>query len=44
LRIEGTGDDYVDIPNIDDPVRFRRAIETAKHARNRAELTDSAAE
>jgi len=38
LRIEGTGDDYVDIPNIDDPVGFRRAIETAKgmngHDRN----------
>ena len=30
LRIEGTGDDSVDIPNIDDPVGFRRAIETAK--------------
>jgi uncharacterized membrane protein YdbT with pleckstrin-like domain len=30
LRIEGTGDDFVDIPNIDDPVGFRRAIETAK--------------
>ena len=30
LRIEGTGDDAVDIPNIDNPVGFRRAIETAK--------------
>jgi uncharacterized membrane protein YdbT with pleckstrin-like domain len=30
LRIEGTGDDSVDIPNIHDPVGFRRAIETAK--------------
>ena len=30
LRIEGTGDDHVDIPNIDDPVGFRRAIATAK--------------
>jgi len=30
LRIEGTGDDYVDLPPIDDPVGFRRAIETAK--------------
>jgi uncharacterized membrane protein YdbT with pleckstrin-like domain len=30
LTIEGTGDDSVDIPNIDDPVGFRRAIETAK--------------
>jgi len=30
LRIEGTGDDSVDIPNIEDPVGFRRAIETAK--------------
>ena len=30
LRIEGTGDDHVDIPNIDDPVGFRRAIQTAK--------------
>ena len=37
LRIEGTGDDSVDIPNIDDPVGFRRAIETAKglHAPDR---------
>ena len=30
LRIEGTGDDHVDIPNIDDPIGFRRAIETAR--------------
>ena len=30
IRIEGTGDDHVDIPDIDDPVGFRRAIETAK--------------
>ena len=30
LRIEGTGDDAFDIPNIADPVGFRRAIETAK--------------
>jgi len=30
LIIEGTGDDSVAIPNIDDPVGFRRAIETAK--------------
>jgi uncharacterized membrane protein YdbT with pleckstrin-like domain len=30
LRIEGTGDDHVDIPNIDDPVGFRRAIATAR--------------
>ena len=30
LRIEGTGDDTFDIPNIDDPIGFRRAIETAK--------------
>jgi uncharacterized membrane protein YdbT with pleckstrin-like domain len=30
LRIEGTGDDAVDIPTIADPVGFRRAIETAK--------------
>ena len=30
IRIEGTGDDHVDIPNIDDPVGFRRAIQTAK--------------
>ena len=30
LRIEGTGDDHVDVPNIEDPVGFRRAIQTAK--------------
>ena len=30
LRIEGTGDDHVDVPNIADPVGFRRAIQTAK--------------
>ena len=30
LRIEGTGDDFVDLPTIEDPVGFRRAIETAK--------------
>ncbi len=30
IRVEGTGDDHIDIPNIDDPVGFRRSIETAK--------------
>jgi uncharacterized membrane protein YdbT with pleckstrin-like domain len=30
LRIEGTGIDAVEIPNIADPVGFRAAIETAK--------------
>ena len=30
IRVEGTGDDHIDIPDIDDPVGFRRAIETAK--------------
>ncbi len=30
IRVEGTGDDHIDVPNIDDPVGFRRAIETAK--------------
>jgi uncharacterized membrane protein YdbT with pleckstrin-like domain len=30
LRIEGTGVDAVDIPNIADPIGFRAAIETAK--------------
>jgi uncharacterized membrane protein YdbT with pleckstrin-like domain len=30
LRIEGTGDDAFDLPEIADPVGFRRAIETAK--------------
>ena len=30
IRIEGTGNDDVDLPVIDDPLAFRRAIETAK--------------
>jgi len=30
LRIEGTGIDHVDIPDIADPIAFRAAIETAK--------------
>lgn len=30
LRIEGTGVDAVDIPDIADPIGFRAAIETAK--------------
>jgi uncharacterized membrane protein YdbT with pleckstrin-like domain len=30
LRIEGTGDDSFVIPDIADPIGFRRAIETAK--------------
>ena len=30
MRIEGTGVDAVVIPNIADPIAFRRAIETAK--------------
>ncbi len=30
IRIEGTGVDAVEIPNIADPIGFRRAIETAK--------------
>lgn len=30
LRIEGTGVDAITLPNIADPVGFRRAIETAK--------------
>ena len=30
LRIEGTGVDAVEIPNIADPIGFRAAIETAK--------------
>lgn len=30
LRIEGTGVDAIEIPNIANPVEFRRAIETAK--------------
>ena len=30
VRIEGTGVDAIEIPNIADPLGFRRAIETAK--------------
>jgi len=30
IRVEGTGIDAVEIPNIADPIGFRRAIETAK--------------
>jgi hypothetical protein len=30
LRIEGTGVDHVDLPDIADPIAFRAAIETAK--------------
>lgn len=30
LRIEGTGMDHVDLPDIADPIAFRAAIETAK--------------
>ncbi len=30
LRIEGTGVDAIEIPDIADPIAFRRAIETAK--------------
>jgi hypothetical protein len=30
IRIEGTGIDAVEIPDIADPIGFRRAIETAK--------------
>ena len=30
LRIEGTGVDHVDLPDIADPITFRAAIETAK--------------
>jgi uncharacterized membrane protein YdbT with pleckstrin-like domain len=30
VRIEGTGIDAIEIPNIADPLGFRRAIETAK--------------
>ncbi|MEI9996279.1 MAG: PH domain-containing protein [Rhizomicrobium sp.] len=30
LRIEGTGVDHVDLPDIADPLAFRAAIETAK--------------
>ena len=33
LRIEGNGVDAVDLPNIDDPIGFRSAIETAKEVR-----------
>jgi uncharacterized membrane protein YdbT with pleckstrin-like domain len=32
IRIEGTGVDAIDLPNIADPVAFRAAIETAKSA------------
>jgi uncharacterized membrane protein YdbT with pleckstrin-like domain len=30
LRIEGTGVDHIDLPDIADPIGFRAAIETAK--------------
>jgi uncharacterized membrane protein YdbT with pleckstrin-like domain len=30
LRIEGTGIDHIDLPNIADPIAFRAAIESAK--------------
>jgi uncharacterized membrane protein YdbT with pleckstrin-like domain len=30
LRIEGSGVDFVEIPDIADPIAFRAAIETAK--------------
>ena len=30
LRVEGTGVDAVEVPNIADPIGFRRALETAK--------------
>ena len=40
IRIEGTGDDHIDIPNIDDPVGFRRAIETAKAPEREPDGTD----
>ena len=30
LRVEGTGVDAIEIPDIADPIGFRRAIETAK--------------
>ena len=36
LRIEGTGDDAVELPEIDDPIGFRRAIETAKGMKDQA--------
>ncbi len=32
IRIEGTGVDAIELPNIADPVAFRRAIETAKES------------
>ena len=32
IRIEGTGVDAIELPNIADPVGFRRAIETAKES------------
>ena len=35
LRIEGTGVDAVEVPNIANPVAFRAAIETAKSAQAR---------
>jgi uncharacterized membrane protein YdbT with pleckstrin-like domain len=34
LRVEGTGVDAVNLPNIADPVGFRRAIQTATHLGN----------
>ena len=30
LRIEGTGNDFVELPEIANPIAFRRAIETAR--------------
>ena len=36
VRIEGTGVDSVVIPNIADPIGFRRAIETAKEGETAA--------
>ncbi len=36
LRIEGTGDDAVNLPDIADPVGFRRALETARGLPQRA--------
>jgi len=32
VKIEGTGIDSVEMPNIADPVAFRAALETAKSA------------
>lgn len=32
IRIEGTGVDAIELPNIADPIAFRAAIETAKEA------------